>query len=195
MELCRHRSWYGGAWRPSLQANGPTGELKLHILQNQQTFPTESIHLNVTFKFAESTIWLGGAEDRSILFCAHPRPSHWLLLRNKVSPFWVVSWPGDQLCWSVPCRVDRWLPSTGRRCCTYLTGRFRVSEWAAPPPFPKRQGYFCTPPTPPHFSGLVWMFCWQLLLLCRRRQSGQILCQLSLQSSSFTLRSVSSYIR
>ena len=154
------------------------------------------MHLNLTIlKFAESSIGLGSVEDRSILFCPHPRPSHWLILRNEVSPFWVVSWPGDQLCWSVPCRVDRWLPSTGRRCCTSLTGRFRVSEWAAPPPFPKRQGYFCTPPTPPHFSGLVWMFCWQLLLLCRRRQSGQILCQLSLQSSSFTLRSVSSYIR
>ena len=54
--------------------------------------------------------------------------------------------------------------------------------------------YFAQSPTP-HFSDLVWMFCWQLLLLCRRRQSGQILCQLSLQSSSFTLRSVSSYIR
>ena len=36
---------------------------------------------------------------------------------------------------------------------------------------------------------------WQLLSLCRRRQSGQTLCQLLLQSSSFTLHSVSSYIR
>ena len=39
MELCRHRSRYGGAWGPSLKANGPTGELKSLKQSHGQDFP------------------------------------------------------------------------------------------------------------------------------------------------------------